>query len=126
MTDELASALRGHRHLRGELVFCATDGGYLDRNQIKHPFWTCTRAAGVPEIRIHDLRHTFASQLVIKGTPLKVVQEYLGHSDIRMTMRYAHLTPSTRREYIKVLDAPVCPNPAPLGRIGGGFRGGAS
>jgi hypothetical protein len=50
------------------LVFCNEGGGYLDRNRVKHPFWTCTRAEGVPEIRIHDLRHPFASQLVVKGS----------------------------------------------------------
>ena len=113
MTRPLKQALRAHKHLRGELVFCDEDGGYLDRNRVKHPFWSCTRAAGVPEIRIHDLRHTFASQLVVKGVSLAVVQQYLGHSDIRQTMRYAHLSPQEIANHVDVLEVNSCPNSAP-------------
>ena len=104
MSPELAQALQDHRHLRGDLVFCAADGGYLDRNKVKHPFWASIKAAGVPKIRIHDLRHSFASQLVVAGAPLKAVQELLGHVDIQMTMRYAHLAPQVKRDYVRLLN----------------------
>lgn len=60
--------------------------------------------AGLRPMGWHILRHTFASQLVSKGVPLRVVQELLGHSTIQMTMRYAHLAPSTLREAVEVLD----------------------
>ncbi len=43
--------------------------------------------------RFHDMRHTFASLLVIKGVSLARIQQYLGHSSIEMTMVYAHLAP---------------------------------
>ena len=55
------------------------------------PFWYGLRArAGIPDVRLHDLRHSFASDAVRKGIPLPVVAKLLGHSDIKMTMRYTH------------------------------------
>jgi site-specific recombinase XerD len=48
--------------------------------------------AGLPEFRIHDLRHSFASCLVNAGRSLYEVQELLGHADIKTTSRYAHLS----------------------------------
>ena len=47
------------------------------------------------------LRHTFASQLVMRGVPLKAVQELLGTRSMEMTMRYAHLNPDVRRDAVR-------------------------
>jgi integrase len=75
-------------------------------------------------IRLHELRHSFASQLAMKSVPLRGIQELLGHSDIRLTVRYAHLSPSLKSEYVELLDEdPSCPISAPMGQIGGGFGG---
>ena len=49
------------------------------------------REAGFGDVRLHDLRHTVASQAVLNGVPLTVTARLLGHSDVRMTMRYAHV-----------------------------------
>ena len=54
-------------------------------------FWRKLRAdAGIPDVRIHDLRHSFASEALRQGIALPVVSKLLGHSDIKMTMRYTH------------------------------------
>jgi integrase len=65
------------------------------------------RRAGLRIIKWHELRHSFASQLVSAGVPLKQVQEWLGHSTIHMTMRYSHLAPTSGAGFIGVLDRPV-------------------
>lgn len=62
----------------------------------------CKRA-GIGKVRIHDLRHTFASFLVQKGVPLYHVSQLLGHSDLRITQKYAHLSPHNLSHVLSVL-----------------------
>jgi integrase len=104
MFADLVRALKAHRHLRSSLVFCRDDGTYLSGNCLWKPMLRVTRAAGLPKIAFHDMRHSFASQLVMASVPLKAVQEYLGHADISTTMRYSHLSPSAKQSYVEVLD----------------------
>ena len=49
------------------------------------------RDAGLEDVRLHDLRHTVASHAVMNGVPIPVVSRLLGHANVRMTLRYAHL-----------------------------------
>lgn len=58
---------------------------------LRKPFARACKAAGIKNFRVHDLRHTFASLAVSSGADLYVVQKLLGHKDIAMTQRYAHL-----------------------------------
>ena len=65
--------------------------------QIRTAFKTALARAGIKAFRFHDLRHTAASHLLMRGATLPEVKEILGHSDIKMTMRYAHLSPAHLR-----------------------------
>jgi integrase len=57
----------------------------------QHPWRRIRARAGLPEVRIHDLRHTYASMAVSGGMPIQMVGRLLGHSQLQTTMRYAHL-----------------------------------
>jgi integrase len=107
MTEGLAKALRKVKHLRGDLVFCRLDGKPLTIWQLHERLWSACRRAGLRKIRWHDLRHSFASQLVTVGVPIRRVQDWLGHSTIAMTMRYSHLAPGSGSELIQALDSPA-------------------
>src|SRR3546814_11164655 len=58
---------------------------------------TARQRAGLPEVRIHDLRHTFASYLINAGRSIYEVQRILGHTQIKTTQRYSHLRSEERR-----------------------------
>jgi integrase len=104
LTASLEAALRTIRHAKGPRVFCNPDGKPLTLWQLHERLWGSCRRAGLRRIRWHDCRHSFASQLVMAGTPLRQVQDWLGHSTIVMTMRYSHLSPGGGREFLSALD----------------------
>jgi integrase len=64
-----------------------------DWGQIRTAFEKAVERAGIENFRFHDLRHTAASHLAMRGRPLKEIQEVLGHKSFSMTLRYAHLSP---------------------------------
>jgi integrase len=109
LSNDALAALKSHRHLRGPLVFCDDGGHMLTEGEVRHPLWRACKRAGLRQITWHVCRHTFASHLVMRGVPIKAVQELMGHSTILITMRYAHLAPEVSREAVQLLDldAPV-------------------
>jgi integrase len=107
LTDDAIRELKAHRKrqlqerlLMGEayqdhgLVFCKEDGTPLDPREFTKRFQRHLEKAGLPKVRLHDLRHTHASLLLARGVHPKIVQERLGHSSITMTLDlYSHLVP---------------------------------
>lgn len=91
------------RHLKTDYVFYnpQTLKAYHD---FKKPFLKALSKSHILDFHFHDLRHTFASRLVMRGIDLTTVKELLGHKDIKMTLRYAHLAPAHIRKAVDVLD----------------------
>ena len=86
-------------------VFLTMSGNRLDRTTIQEKFKSALRRAGIKDrVRIHDIRHTFASHLAQHGTDLYRISRLLGHSSIRTTEMYAHLVKSDLVASISVLN----------------------
>ena len=86
-----------------EYVFTLKNGSKIHPDKPYHKLKTALKNLGLKG-DIHKLRHTFASNLVMKGRPLYDVQKLLGHSDIQTTMIYAHLSPGYLKESVKTLE----------------------
>ncbi|MCJ7507204.1 MAG: site-specific integrase [candidate division Zixibacteria bacterium] len=82
-------------------VFCNKNGRPF--HNVRQSFTKALREAGINDFRFHDLRHTFASHLVMAGVDLLTVKELLGHKKIDTTLRYSHLSPSHKRSAIERL-----------------------
>lgn len=83
------------------LVFPAPMGGMF--YNVNKAWYRLLADSGLGHLRWHDLRHTFASQLVIAGIPLNTVRELLGHKNIKTTLRYAHLAPQGLRAAVECI-----------------------
>lgn len=105
VNDQVAQVfkeLRKKNQMKSPYVFLGPDGVRL--YGVKRSFENACRRAGIESFRFHDLRHTFASHLVMNNVSLKAVQELLGHTDLKMTMRYAHLSQAHLKDAVAALN----------------------
>jgi integrase len=79
----------------------------LAYQDIKTAFNSACRRSGIKDFHFHDLRHTFASHLVMAGVDLTTVKELLGHKTLTMTLRYAHLAPTHKVKAVDILDSTI-------------------
>ncbi len=83
------------------LVFSAADGGVM--KSVNSSWTSLIKKAKITDFRFHDLRHDFASQLVMKGVDLNMVRELLGHTDFMTTLRYAHVSDDAKAKAVERL-----------------------
>jgi site-specific recombinase XerD len=91
-------------------VFTTRTGGPLRQRKVRRDFQTVLARAGLPRIRVRDLRHSTATLLLVQGVSPKVVADTLGYSDVRLTMNtYQHLVPVLPREVADKMQALLVP-----------------
>jgi integrase len=73
-------------------------GGPLDRSKVRKRFKAAVKAAGIRDVRFHDLRHTFGTRMAAVGVPMRTLQEWMGHADFKTTLIYADYSPDERRD----------------------------
>ncbi len=91
-------------------IFYDTETGTPYRN-VQRSFNSAMKRAKISDFRFHDLRHTFASQLVMAGIDLTTIRELLGHKTLTMTLRYAHLAPSHKVKAMEILNETLTGQP---------------
>jgi len=117
-TQRKKEALQDGRGSIVPFIFHEKAGNPLSQNTVRNIFKRILDRAGLRSIRLHDMRHTFASLLLSDGQSPVYVKEQLGHSSIQMTVDiYGHLIPSSNREAVNRLDTqPSATLPQPLQR----------
>ncbi|MDP7676324.1 MAG: tyrosine-type recombinase/integrase [Dehalococcoidales bacterium] len=118
MTPKLASFLREYKAEResvywqlgkplalDDLVFASIEGNSFDPSLLSHEFARLSKKAGLESVRFHDLRHTFASLMLLRGAKPKVISEALGHASVAFTMDvYSHIIEGMQEEAMALLD----------------------
>lgn len=85
-----------------------TDGSPLDPRSVSHAFMALIKKSDLPRIRLHDLRHSHATQLLRQGIHPKAVSERLGHSTVGITLDvYSHVLPGMQEEAAQRIDAVI-------------------
>ncbi len=105
LTGRLGAALRDHRHLKGPRVLCERDGAPLTMRAVQGLVLRAARRAGLKNVGVHILRHTFCSHLAMRGAPTRAIQELAGHRDLVTTQRYMHLSPAAIEGAIRLLES---------------------
>jgi integrase len=118
MTPKLAAFLREYRQeckslcrelgremSLDDLVFANIEGKPLDPSMLSHNFGKIAKRAGLQGFCFHDLRHTFAILMLLRGAKLKVISEALGHASVAFTMDvYSHIIEGMQSDAMALLD----------------------
>jgi integrase len=93
-----------------DLLFSNIGGKPIDPGVLSHSFARLVKQAGLEGVRFHDLRHTFASLMLLKGAKPKVISEALGHASVAFTMDvYSHILPGMQSDAMALLDEVLPP-----------------
>lgn len=108
---EILQEYKQNQGILSKVVFCNMEGGYMNPAVLERHYFCATlkllnkESPEIVSIRLHDLRHTYATYLLSKGVPIKYVQEQLGHSSAKMTLDvYASYMPSVKFEALNILN----------------------
>ncbi len=101
MNDIVYRTLLAAKNADSPWVFCKRNGERY--GNVRKAFEGARKRAGIVDFRFHDLRHTFASHLIMAGVDLRTVQELLGHKSFETTLRYAHLSPEHKKAALDIL-----------------------
>ena len=101
MNETVKASLNGIER-NGPYIFC--DGNGKSFGNVKRSFETALKKSEIEDFRFHDLRHTFASNLIMEGTDITTAKELMGHKTIDMTLRYSHLAPNYKTRAVNILD----------------------
>ena len=107
LTKDVYATLWRRRKTSGPVFYTTEETENFDYWSLYGIMTEACMKAKLRRVGLHTLRHSYASHLVMKGAPLAAVQALLGHSDIRTTMRYAHLAQSSLREAVNLLEPGV-------------------
>jgi len=102
--NEAVRGILGRIRRHPEAVYVFSSRRNQPFNNVKKSFRTALAKAGIENFRFHDLRHTFASHLVMAGVDLLTVKELLGHKRLEMTLRYSHLSGEHKLKAVQTLD----------------------
>ena len=98
--------LAGNLWNDSNFVFCNDFGEHLSRSTTYHHFKAIIASIGIPEARLHDLRHTYAVASLLAGYDIKTLQSNLGHQTAAFTLdTYAHVTKEMKQESAARMDA---------------------
>ena len=99
-------------------VFGNVEGKAIDPGTLTHTFGKIVARARLSRVRFHDLRHIFASLMLMQGVHQKIVSEALGHSSVAFTLDvYSHVVPNLQQVVMHKLDAIMPPDAAPEGNV---------